>query len=299
MSEQAIFGGGCFWCTEAVFKLLKGVVGVAPGYAGGAKPNPTYEEVCSGTTGYVEIIKIEFNPGLISYRDLLTVFFGSHDPTTLNRQGNDVGTQYRSVIFYTTAEQQNEAEKFIEELNKSNKDGQEIVTKVEPLTNFYPAESYHQDYYANNKNAPYCQVIINPKLEKVQKQFANLLADNEWKSKLTPEQYEVLREKGTEPAFSGKLLHEKRAGMYTCAACGQELFASDAKFDSGTGWPSFDQALPGAVKEIVDDSHGMSRTEVVCSRCGSHLGHVFADGPTATGQRFCLNSVCLDLKPKE
>lgn len=117
-----------------------------------------------------------------------------------------------------------------------------------------------------------------------------------WKNKLTEEQYHVLREKGTEMPFSGKYLHEKSSGTYTCAACGNQLFASDAKFDSGTGWPSFDQALPGAIKLEHDDAHGMSRTEVVCARCGSHLGHVFDDGPTSTGKRYCLNSVCLDLE---
>jgi len=122
--------------------------------------------------------------------------------------------------------------------------------------------------------------------------------EEEWKKNLTPEQYAVLREKGTEAPFTGKLLHEKADGTYTCAACGNDLFASNAKFDSGTGWPSFDQALPGAVKEISDDAHGMHRTEVVCARCGSHLGHVFNDGPTDTGLRYCMNSVCLDLEKK-
>jgi peptide-methionine (R)-S-oxide reductase len=123
--------------------------------------------------------------------------------------------------------------------------------------------------------------------------------EEELKAKLTPEEYKVLREKGTEAPFSGALLHDERSGMYTCKVCGQELFSSDAKFDSGTGWPSFDQAIPGSVIEIEDTSHGMSRTEITCSRCGSHLGHVFDDGPTATGKRYCLNSVCLDLKPTD
>lgn len=122
---------------------------------------------------------------------------------------------------------------------------------------------------------------------------------DEWKEKLTPEQYRVLRERGTEAPFSGELLHEKRDGMYRCAACGNALFASDAKFDSGTGWPSFDQALPGSTKIVSDDSHGMQRDEVVCAQCGSHLGHVFADGPATTGERYCINSVCLALDPKE
>lgn len=123
--------------------------------------------------------------------------------------------------------------------------------------------------------------------------------EEELKKKLSPEQYRVLREKGTEAPFSGKLLHEKRSGMYRCVACGNQLFASDAKFDSGTGWPSFDQSLPGATKEISDTSHGMSRVEVVCAKCGSHLGHVFTDGPTKTGKRYCMNSVCLELEEKK
>jgi peptide-methionine (R)-S-oxide reductase len=122
---------------------------------------------------------------------------------------------------------------------------------------------------------------------------------HEIKHKLTPEEYKVLREKGTEAPFSGPLLHEKRDGMYLCKVCGNPLFSSDAKFDSGTGWPSFDQALPGAVREIFDESHGMRRTEIVCAQCGSHLGHVFEDGPTDTGKRYCMNSVCLDIKPKK
>lgn len=174
-NEIAVFGGGCFWCTEAVFKMLKGVSSVAPGYAGGTTANPTYESVSSGTTGHAEVIKVEFDPSVITYRDLLTVFFATHDPTTLNRQGNDVGTQYRSVVFYTNDGQKNEAERFIEEIDSSHPDGNKTVTEVKPLVKFHPAEEYHKNYYAQNKAAPYCQLIINPKLEKVQKEFAALL----------------------------------------------------------------------------------------------------------------------------
>jgi peptide-methionine (S)-S-oxide reductase len=177
--EIAVFGGGCFWCTEAVFKMLRGVISVMPGYAGGTIEHPTYEQVSSGTTGHAEVIQIVFDPAHITFRDLLTVFFGSHDPTTRNKQGNDVGPQYRSIILYTTPEQKQIAEDFIKELNASSQDGRPIVTDVEPLNTFYVAESYHQDYYANNKTQPYCELIINPKLEKVQKQFADLLARNE------------------------------------------------------------------------------------------------------------------------
>ena len=175
--EIAVFGGGCFWCTEAVFKMLKGVSNVRPGYAGGTVPNPNYQQVSSGNTGHAEVIHVEFDPTQIKYTDLLTVFFAAHDPSTLNRQGNDIGTQYRSIILYTTPEQKIEAEKFIADINASAKDGKPAVTEVVPLATFYEAENYHQDYYSNHSEEGYCQVVINPKLEKVQKNFANLIAD--------------------------------------------------------------------------------------------------------------------------
>jgi peptide-methionine (S)-S-oxide reductase len=173
--EIAVFGGGCFWCTEAVFKMLKGVSSVLPGYAGGRTENPTYDAVSMGTTGHAEVIRIEFDPKQVSYRTLLTVFFGSHDPSTLNRQGNDVGTQYRSAVFYTTEEQKKIALDFIATINASAKAGDKAVTEVSPLTKFYEAEDYHKNYFATHPGNPYCQVIINPKLEKVQKEFAELL----------------------------------------------------------------------------------------------------------------------------
>lgn len=172
-TEVAVFGGGCFWCTEAVFEMLKGVVSVMPGYAGGAEANPTYEAVCSGATGHAEVTKVEFNPKEISYRDLLAIFFASHDPTTRNRQGNDIGTQYRSVIFYTTNEQKNDAGEFVKELDDDA--ARPIVTEVRPLDKFYPAEEYHRKYYERNKNQPYCQVIISPKIEKLKEKYNELL----------------------------------------------------------------------------------------------------------------------------
>ncbi len=175
--ETVVFGGGCFWCTEAVFKMLRGVVSVLPGYAGGTKDNPTYDEVSSGKTGHAESVKIEYNPKLVKYEDLLTVFFGSHDPTTLNRQGNDIGTQYRSAVFYTTPKQKEKTENFIKEMNNSSEFGASVVTEVKPLTKFYEAENYHKDYFAKNPGNTYCEVVINPKLEKVQKRFGNLLDD--------------------------------------------------------------------------------------------------------------------------
>lgn len=169
MNEIIVFGGGCFWCTEAVFRELEGVVSVEPGYTGGATKNPTYEDVSSGNTGHVEVIQIQFDPRRVSVEDLLTVFFATHDPTTLNRQGNDVGTQYRSAIFYTTENQKKEALKTIQEL------GEGVVTEVAPLDMFYPAEEYHKDYFARNPEKAYCQAVIYPKVEKVQVKFKELL----------------------------------------------------------------------------------------------------------------------------
>ncbi len=176
--EIAVFGGGCFWCTEAIFKMIKGIISAEPGYAGGTTSNPTYEQVSSGRTGHAEVTRIEFDPLVISYDQLLTVFFGTHDPTTLNQQGADIGTQYRSIILYANEDQKDKAEKYIEDLQSSNKSGRPIVTEVKPLGEYYPAEDYHKNYYANHKDERYCELVINPKLEKVQMKFRELLADS-------------------------------------------------------------------------------------------------------------------------
>ncbi|HTY02008.1 MAG TPA: peptide-methionine (S)-S-oxide reductase MsrA [Bacteroidota bacterium] len=163
--EEATFGAGCFWCVEAVFQRIEGVDSVQVGYAGGTVPNPSYEQVCTGTTGHAESIRIVFDPSKISYRKLLEVFWACHDPTTLNRQGADEGTQYRSVIFYHNDMQKKEAEESMAAAQKEFSDP--IVTAIEPLRNFYPAEKYHQDYYDKNPNAPYCSLVISPKLRKL------------------------------------------------------------------------------------------------------------------------------------
>lgn len=174
-TEIAVFGGGCFWCTEAAFQNLKGVISVLPGYSGGSTPNPTYEAVCSGKTGHAEVLKVEFNLNKISYNDLLTIFFATHDPTTLNRQGNDIGTQYRSLILYADENQKREAQKFIDKLNQK---GERVVTELKPLEKFYGAEEYHRNYYMKNPNKSYCQLVINPKLEKLRKNFSRLLKND-------------------------------------------------------------------------------------------------------------------------
>jgi peptide-methionine (S)-S-oxide reductase len=175
MSELATLGGGCFWCFEPIFEELRGVERVLPGYAGGRVPNPTYEQVCGGNTGHAEVVQVEFDPSVISFADLLRVFLTVHDPTTLNRQGADVGTQYRSAIFYHSPEQKATAEQVIAELGREGVWSRPIVTEVAPLTAFYPAEDYHVDYYANNPNQGYCRVVIDPKVAKFRKTFRDRL----------------------------------------------------------------------------------------------------------------------------
>ena len=170
--ETAILGGGCFWCLEAVFDRLVGVKSVESGYMGGNVDNPTYQQVCSGNTGHVEVVRVTFDPDELSYRELLDVFFTVHDPTTLNRQGNDVGTQYRSVIFYTSDDQRVTAEKVIAESSAAREWPDPIVTTVEPATKFFIAEDYHQEYYENNSYQPYCQFVVAPKVKKFQQKFA-------------------------------------------------------------------------------------------------------------------------------
>ena len=173
--EIATLAGGCFWCLEAVFKDLRGVEKVESGYTGGSLPNPTYYQVCEGTTGHAEVVQITFDPEVASFKDLLQVFFTIHDPTTLNRQGADVGTQYRSAIFYHSPEQKNIAERVIEELNQAEIYDDPIVTEVTPLTEFYKAEDYHQQYYEQNPNQPYCQAVIAPKVSKFRKLYLEKL----------------------------------------------------------------------------------------------------------------------------
>lgn len=170
--QRAIFGGGCFWCTDAVFRQVKGVQAVISGYAGGARPNPNYEQVCSGATGHAEVIAVDFDDSVIGFENLLDIFFATHDPTTLNRQGNDVGSQYRSVIYYQNAEQQQIAQAKIEQLKQQ---GIQVVTELSAATPFYEAESYHQDFYAKNPTQGYCNFAIPPKLSKLKQYFADQL----------------------------------------------------------------------------------------------------------------------------
>lgn len=226
-----------------------------------------------------------------------TFFFSIHNPTTRDRQGPDIGHQYRSAVFYLNAEQKEAAVAKILELNRSGKFPAPIVTEIAPAKTFYPAEDYHQDYL-KKQGLKTCGTN-DMRMEEEEEEEEETDNEQEWKRKLTPLQYDVLRRKGTERPFTGRYYRFSEDGTYSCAACGNPIFMSQDKFDSGCGWPSFDKAIPGHVKFTPDFSHGLERIEVTCARCGSHLGHVFEDGPTETGDRFCINSAAMNFTPEK
>lgn len=173
--QNIVLGGGCFWCVEAVFQLFDGIEELMPGYAGGKTPNPSYREVCSGSTGHAEVVRVTWDPEKLKLEDVLTLFFHAHDPTTLNRQGNDVGTQYRSAIFYQNEEEKETIDRVIAEIEEKRVWNRPIVTQVEPLTEFFPAEDYHKNYYQEHPSQPYCNIVIGPKVQKMKTQFSQLL----------------------------------------------------------------------------------------------------------------------------
>lgn len=316
-TELATFAGGCFWCMEVPFEEVPGVSAVISGYAGGDVEDPSYEAVCRGLTGHAEVVQVHFDPGLVTYEDLLQIYWRQFDPTDAGGSFHDRGSQYRSEIFVHDEAQRAAAEHSKAELAASGRFDGPIVTAISPLERFWPAEEYHQDFYEKDPERYYSyrrgsgrdrfidrvwgdERNYVPRRVRSSEPWADFVkpSDEVLRERLTPLQYRVTQEEGTEPPGRNEFWDNKLAGLYVDVVSGEPLFSSLDKYDSGTGWPSFTRPLPEAtIVEHSDTKLGYVRTEVRSGLADSHLGHVFEDGPPPTGLRYCINSAALRFIP--
>lgn len=307
MIHTIYLAGGCFWGTARLFSLVPGVTLSEAGYANSSVPEPTYQQVCTGRTGAAETVKVRYESDDVTLTQLLDLYFKSIDPTALNRQGNDIGTQYRTGVYYTDAADLPVIESVVADV--SLRYGAPLAVEVMPLKNFYPAEEYHQDYLEKNPGG-YCHV--DPALFREARNLGKdplaeprakaRVADKEaLRRRLTPLQWEVTQNGATERPYTNEYDREFRRGIYVDITDGTPLFISSDKYDSGCGWPAFTRPIdPTLLTELTDTSHGMVRTEVRAKASGSHLGHVFPDGPRDRGGlRYCINSASLRFIPAE
>ncbi|GHI00815.1 peptide-methionine (S)-S-oxide reductase MsrA [Neobacillus kokaensis] len=298
--EQATFAGGCFWCMVSPFDEQPGIVEIISGYTGGHTVAPTYEEVCSNTTGHYEAVQIKFDPAIFPYEKLLQMFWQQIDPTDAGGQFSDRGSSYRTAIFYHNERQRVLAEASKAELAGSGRFENPIVTEILPVATFYPAEEKHQHYY---KKIPFHYnhyFEASGRAKFIRENWKKRKTDEELRQVLTPLQYEVTRNNATEPPFENEYCDHNEEGIYVDIISGEPLFSSTDKYDAGCGWPSFTKPLRRIeLEEKFDASHGLRRIEVRAKTSDSHLGHVFDDGPGPDRARYCINSAALRFVPKE